>query len=137
MHAHRAGHYENPDETSARLGGAGVLGPNATSTGAAPGATPVIAGAGTGASASITGTDNAGLANLTTGTGPAPGQVARVAFATPYAVPPNVVLMPQNNNAAGVSNLISVQADANGFFISSSGPLTAATMYSWYYIVLG
>jgi hypothetical protein len=115
-----------------------VVGPNAATTGLAPVVTLGSDAGGAGASASLLqGTDNAGLVQLTTGTGAAAGQQLVLTFSVPYSSPPNVVLFPANANTPPLATVISAVASTIRVAIVSISPLATGTLYQWYYIVLG
>jgi len=108
------------------------------------GATPTIAagaGAGTGPTISVTGTDLAGYITITTGTLPTlSAAIATITFALPYSSAPRTVqITPAGPNSAALSGVSMVYVDQSNITPSSfpltSGTtaLTAATTYKWYY----
>lgn len=115
---------------------AGITLTTPASTNAAP-TYAAQAGAGTGAACAGSGSNRAGQIQLTTGTGPAAGAVAKVTYSqTNSAAPGAVVLTPANANAAAVAADIYVSTNAAGdFIVSSTAALTASTVYDWNYIV--
>jgi hypothetical protein len=108
--------------------------PHIVGTGTAP-TVVANAGAGTGATASIVGSDARGVITLNAvATAGAAGAWATVTFHTAYATAPVVVLM--NATSAVTAALIYVQSTVNGFSIlSTSSPSTTTVVYN--YIVLG
>lgn len=107
------------------------------------GSTPTISegsGAGTGASASITGSDIAGQVTLNTGTFPSASSTAvTVTFASPYSTAPYVVLFPSNSTAAllsGVSMIYVTSSPTTFILTSGTTGLTAASTYKWHYQVV-
>lgn len=102
--------------------------------------------------ATIVGTDFAGIVKVTTGTGAiASATVVRITFSSAYAVAPTAVLIvPANNNAGQTLNFlvlgqqaaIGVGTVSTTFFdivsyIGSTAGLLDSTDYWWYYIVIG
>jgi hypothetical protein len=113
--------------------------------------TPTIlagAGAGTTPTASITGTDIAGLINITTGTSPNGGNaiVATITFNNNYPNAPYVEISPANRNAQALAIGSQVLVPANGqtngvttaAFVIESGAtgLAGSTAYIWTYHVI-
>lgn len=99
----------------------------------------VGAAACTGGTASVSGTDVAGLITVTSGTGCSGlGKLATVTFLAPYTTTPRIVLTPANANAAGLS----VYIDKTTITISafdlqaSAGTISNTTEYDWYYQVI-
>ncbi len=105
------------------------------------GSTPSIAagaGAGTGPTVSVAGTDIAGVITVTTGTGPATGKLAGITFASAFTAAPNVVLTPANANAAGLQAYVDSATTSTTVFdldAATTAP-TASTTYKWYYHVI-
>jgi hypothetical protein len=99
------------------------------------------AGAGTGPTIALVGTDTAGKITLTSGTLPAISAVIlTVTFASAYGTTPYVVFSPGNGAAASLSALsaIYVTATTTTFvFNSDTTAITAATQYIWTYHVIG
>lgn len=107
---------------------------------------PTIAagtGAGTSPTVSVTGNNNAGQINITTGTSPAASAaVATVTFnaAGSYPAAPYVVFSPANAAAAALTGgqAIFVTATQTSFSLNAgASALAAATQYLWNYIVQG
>ena len=69
------------------------------------------------------------------GTGQAAGKVAGVVFGVPFAAAPFVILMPVNATAQGV-NAAAANPSTTGFDIDAATALTAASTYSYNYLVL-
>jgi hypothetical protein len=115
---------------------AGTLGPNATSSGPTPGIAPG-ANAGTGARASIAGTDTAGLITVTVGAGQGAGPQAVVTFATPFTEPPSSVVFSAANLDTGdqIYELYVDTVTATGFVLEAVGSFGGNIAV--YYIVLG
>lgn len=112
---------------------------------------PTIAagtGAGTTPTVSVTGTDIAGLVNITTGTTPTGTNaiVATITFNTAYTTAPYVILIPANRNAQALAIgsivLVPAAGQTNGVttttFVIESGAtaLAASTAYIWSYQVI-
>jgi len=104
-------------------------------------ATSSGAGAGTGPTLSVSGSDVSGLVTVTTGSGPITGAtVAQITYNTGYATAPNsVTLTPANAAAAalsGATNVYMSVSNPTSFVITSgSSALTASTQYKWWYSV--
>lgn len=105
---------------------------------------PVLAegaGAGTGPSVQLTGTDSAGVITVTTGTLPtAAATVVTVTFASEFDAAPAVVLSPGNAVTALLSGVTMARATATMTAITltaGSTGLTAATTYVWHYVTVG
>lgn len=101
-----------------------------------PTVTPQTA-AGSGASASITGTDLAGTISLTTGSGPTSGTQVTVTFAN--AGPNNALvwLAPQTANLTGGSpGFFTPAGGASSFSVNAAGAPAAATTYTFRYFVI-
>jgi hypothetical protein len=110
------------------------------STGSTP-ITSIGGGAGTGATATVVGTDAAGQVTVTTGTAPAAStMVVKVTFATAYGVEPHVILVPANGNASELTgpSFVKENGASGAFFKMTSGntALTASKTYKWNYIVV-
>ena len=111
------------------------------STGSVPTET-LGTGAGTGASAVLTGNDMAGSISITTGSTPATAAaVLNLIFNTALvAAPQSVVLTPGNAAAAALSGndvFISTLVTTGFTITSNATALDATTTYVWYYVVLG
>jgi hypothetical protein len=92
-------------------------------------------GAGTGASATVTGTDLAGQISVTTAGSPAAAAtVITVTFANAYASAPYVVFSPVNLPAASTNN-ISVSSTSAHFVFTSTGILSSGQTYIYNYVV--
>lgn len=108
------------------------------------GATPGIA-AGTGAggspTVSITGANNGGIINVTTGTAPTlSAVVVTVTFSNPFPSSSAVVLYPANANTtllSGTSMVFTTGGSTTFTITSGSVALTTVTAYSWNYQVIG
>jgi hypothetical protein len=107
---------------------------------------PTIA-AGTGAGTTPTlvvtnATDMSGIVDVTTGTTPAGtnSTIATITFNTAYGAAPNVIISPNNANAAGLAaalTMVYVTSTTTTFVITSgTTALTAATQYKWFYQVI-
>lgn len=117
-----------------------VKAPHFAGTGSTPSVVANVA-AGIGATATIAGTDVAGVVTLTTAGVPSSGVQFSVTFATPYAATPKtVILMPADSNAAGqhyTRQMFPNTVNANGFdFATNSGALTTGQIYKWSYLVV-
>lgn len=110
------------------------------------GATPTVTvggGLGTGATASIAGTDTRGVLTITTGAAPsAAGLVATVTYTSAFTgAAPRLVISPNNDTAAALSGGSQVYLDA--FQLASwnircgSVALAASTTYKWLYHAIG
>ena len=99
------------------------------------------AGAGTGATVQLTGTDSAGVITVTTGTLPtAAATVVTVTFASAFDYAPAVVLSPGNAATALLSGGTMARAVASTTVITltaGSTGLTGATTYVWQYVTVG
>jgi len=108
------------------------------SSGGAPTVT-VGGGACTGTTASISGTDTAGLITLTTGSDcNATGNLATLTFNKPFGATPRVTLTPASADAASVKSYIdSDAATADKFSIATqTTSLSGSAVYKWYYQVI-
>lgn len=99
------------------------------------------AGAGTAPTVSITGTDVAGVIEVTTGTLPTLGAtVATVTFNLPYGAAPYVIITPVNSATALLSgvNMVYVSGANTTTFTMTAGTtaLTATTTYRWNYHII-
>jgi hypothetical protein len=100
------------------------------------------AGAGTGPTIAVAGTDHSGLVTLTTGTATvAASNFFTLTFHTAYAAAPKAaMLFPASQNTAGlaVTQVPYVAAvGANSFIVNTAAVApTASTAYAWYYLVL-
>ena len=96
-------------------------------------------GAGSGATATVTGQDSQGQISLTTGTAPVLGDViGTLSFNEAYAAAPNgVLLTAANNNAALVCTNVWVPKTSlatTGFDLKNVGVgLTGSLTYVWYF----
>lgn len=101
--------------------------------------TPTIitgSAAGTGATVNITGSDAAGIINLTSGISVLnTGSLAIINFATAYSKVPYVVFSPTNTNTATATGIY-VTATTSSFTINDSSTLSISTPYSWNYVVI-
>ncbi len=121
--------------TTPRLISSGTTAP-AIAAGVAAGTTPTVA---------ISGNDMRGVITVTTGTAcpTGPSRVVLVTFNTAYAAAPKVYLQPVNQYAAslvGATQVWVVHASINtlNFEIGGgTGALADATVYQWYYEVVG
>jgi hypothetical protein len=97
-------------------------------------------GAGSGATASLSGTANisGGTITLNTGTGPSAAAIVRVTYTQTYSATPRAVLIaPGNAAAAAAAASVYVSANAAGdFVLTSSAALSASTAYVWTYAVV-
>ena len=100
----------------------------------------VGAGAGTGASVSITGSDVAGKITLTTGTLPSASAVATtLTFASAYSSTPYVIFSAANSLTSllsGASMVALASTDSSFTLTSGTVALTALVNYEWNYIVI-
>lgn len=97
------------------------------------------AAAGTGATASVAGGDERGVVTVTAAGTPADtGVFVTVAFATPYAVAPEAVVIQQNDANASLELYVSAVTTAH-FVVSIKGTVapTAADVYKLHYLVVG
>jgi hypothetical protein len=111
------------------------------------GAPSIVAGngAGTSPTISLSGSDQAGLITLTTGTTPtASSVVATVTFGFSYFSTPRAVLLTAANAATaaltGSGKVFASSAGASPTQITlnaGSTPLAASTAYAWWFVVLG
>lgn len=102
--------------------------------------TPTIAagvGAGTSPTVTVTGTDTAGVVNVTTGTLPTLAAVIfTVTFNVGYATAPYIEFSPANANTAllsGATMVFATSTTTTFSFTAGATALTAATGYSWNY----
>jgi hypothetical protein len=100
------------------------------------------AGAGTGPTVGVTGTDQSGQISVLTGSGPTGSAVvATVNFANTWGSTPGVILVPANAAAAALSGNAAVflSSPGNTSFALSVGStqLSATTTYLWNYFVVG
>ncbi|MEU9805019.1 hypothetical protein [Mycobacterium sp. NPDC050853] len=93
-------------------------------------------GAGTGASATISGNDFSGTITVTAGTSPAAGVFATVAFANAYGAAPQVFIEAMSAAGATLATYIST-ASATGFTLSTGSAPSASTGYTLQYYVMG
>ena len=95
------------------------------------------AGAGTGATVSVVGSDEAGTISITTAGTPAAGTLATVTFATPYTVVPSAVLVTAGDTHTAAAELYAT-VSGTALTISYAGTaLAAALSLKVYYAVLG
>jgi hypothetical protein len=103
--------------------------------------TPTLAlnsNAGSGATFSITGTDEAGIISITTGTTPALGTQASITFANAYPAPPLIFLSPMTSNLTGGTPGFFVPSPGSGSFdVNAANSPAASTVYTFRYWVLG
>lgn len=109
--------------------------------GATPGMTTNI-GAGTSPTGvTITGTDVAGKISFTAGTSPtANGQIVLLTFSAGFTSAPFTVFSPNSSGAAALSGPTAIQASTSAAqmaFTAGPTPLTAGTLYSWFYYNIG
>jgi len=105
----------------------------------------VDAGAGTGASATLTtgSTDLAGVINVITGATPVAASLfATITFSTAFLNAPFVVVTPANGTAASQSGAVALYANAGSttttaFSVSCGSSAPAAGTYQFAYIVIG
>jgi hypothetical protein len=133
---------------SGNSGGPSFLGGNLTVAGTATarhaagsGAAPTAVagpGAGTGGTITVTGTDRAGVITITTGTTPLLNAViATMTFSLAYATAPNVVLQQASASASNLSGIPYVTTTTSTFVTNSATtPLTASTVYTYYYVIV-
>lgn len=105
------------------------------STGSTPGFTIDPVHAGTGATASIVGTDTAGMFTLNTGIGATGGIPFGITFAAGFAGPPAGFFYAANSNA-GVTPTHALTSTSN-IRLFSEAILTDSTTYQWFYMVIG
>lgn len=119
------------------IGGSGSLNiPNHVRfTGPAPGRSVNQAQIGTGGSASISGSDTAGVVNITTGNSPIAGCIVRINFTQRYATRPSVLISPVGYGA-GLTNYY-VERDQDGFSICASTPAPGNQSFGFDYFVMG
>jgi hypothetical protein len=98
-------------------------------------------GAGTGATATVTGGDNAFLITITTGTSPAagPADVFTITFATPYVNTPTIVFIPDNQNASIADGRLFFFSKSNSAFTvrNRTTAMTASVNYTYAVMVIG
>lgn len=97
-------------------------------------------GAGTGPTVTISGSDQAGLITITTGSSPAANAtLVTVTFSATYGAAPRAIsLDPANANAAGANVWVdSASAAAGTFTLKVGTALAASTTYTWYFFVAG
>jgi hypothetical protein len=99
-------------------------------------------GAGTSPTITVTGTQVSGVINVTTGTTPSASAIV-VTITVPVAVSGTsngVIIEPANALTANLpvaNNVFSKMASTTTFTITATGALTAASAYSWNYILIG
>jgi len=108
------------------------------------GSTPTIAagtGAGTSPTASIVGTNNGGVITVTTGTLPSSSAtLVTVTYTGAFATGSQIILYPTNSATAllsGVSMVFTTGTTTTFTITTGTTALTAATTYSWAYVVTG
>jgi hypothetical protein len=133
---------------SGNSGGPSFLGGNLTVAGTATsshasgsGAAPTAVagtGAGTGGTVTVAGTDRAGVITITTGTTPLLNAViATMTFSVNYATAPNVILQQATASASNLSGIPYVTTTTSTFVTNSATtPLTASTVYKYYYVIV-
>lgn len=104
-------------------------------TGPTPSRTVSQAQLGSGGTASISGSDTAGVVNITTGNGPAAGCMVRVSFVQRYATRPSVIIGPVGFGAGLTAYY--VERDQDGFSICSSTPPPGNQTFGFDYLVMG
>lgn len=143
--------WGTPDGAShviVKSGGSGMLSTAQRTTsfqkfvsgGASPTIAPAAAfNAGTGATATIDGTDSAGIITFVTGTGSiGGGGIATITYANPRARAGRVMLTAYNDAAMGVPSSVN-SAGASSWILRTlpgSTGLTASNTYQWSYIVV-
>lgn len=108
------------------------------------GSTPSIAagtGAGTSPTVSIVGTNNGGVITVTTGTLPSSSAILiTVTYTGAFATGSQIILYPTNSNTSllsGVSMVYTTGTTSTFTITTGTTALTAATIYSWAYVVTG
>ena len=108
------------------------------------GSTPTIAagtGAGTSPTISIVGTNNGGVITVTTGTLPSSSAtLVTITYTGAFATGSQIILYPTNATTAllsGVSMVYTTGTTTTFTITSGATALTAATTYSWAYVVTG
>lgn len=134
-------------QTAGTVGGVGT-GIDASGHIETTGGTPSIvagAGAGTGPTVAISGTDTSGLISVTPGSAPAVSSIlATITFATPYTDAPVVLITPANSTASaldpaakrvwvGTGGMVAASFDLR----TGSTALTTAVLHQFWYHVLG
>ena len=104
-------------------------------TGPAPGRSVNQAQLGTGGSASVSGSDAAGVVNITTGNSPAAGCMVRINFVQRYTTRPSVIVSPVGYGA-GLTTYYT-ERDQDGFSICSSNPAPGNQSFGFDYFVMG
>jgi hypothetical protein len=106
--------------------------------------TPVAtvgAAAGSGGTASVTGTDRRGLITIAAGTATTSGILATIAFsATLGSAPKSITLTPANTNAPGETGKVFADSTAvttAHFTINANAGVTTSTTTTWFYDVEG
>lgn len=90
---------------------------------------------GTGGSASVSGSDTAGVVNITTGNGPVAGCMVRINFVQRFATRPSVIVSPVGYGAGLTSYY--VERDQDGFSICASTPAPNNQAFGFDYFVMG
>jgi hypothetical protein len=92
--------------------------------------------AGTGATATIDGNDQAGTVTITTGSGAVAGDLATLTYKTPYSDIPNVFITAANAAAAAEDRHSFVTQTSTDFRISNTTALPPGTILKFYYWVV-
>ena len=95
----------------------------------------VAAGAGTGATASISGNDTSGVITVNTGTGTAAGNLATITFASSYGSAPKVLLTPKDVPAASTYPQFQYTSGTSTFTLMSYNALTVSKTYTFSYFI--
>ena len=90
---------------------------------------------GTGGSASVSGSDTAGVINITTGNSPVAGCMVRITFAQRYATRPSVIVSPVGSGA-GLTQYY-VERDQDGFSVCTASPAPSNQSFGFDYFVMG
>ena len=105
-----------------------------------PGAPTITAGssAGTGASiANVAGYEYNGYFELTAGTAPATGQVARVQFVNAFANTNFIAVLQDESGTLGPKQAYVRDKSTGGFYVGMAVAPTASQVYKIAYVVLG
>ncbi|MDQ5972582.1 MAG: trimeric autotransporter adhesin [Patescibacteria group bacterium] len=94
------------------------------------------AGAGTGATASISGNDTSGVITINTGTGAAVGNLGTVTFANAYGSAPNVVITPKSIPGGGNFPQYHFDSGTTTFTLKAFNALTDSATYTFSYQVI-
>lgn len=104
-------------------------------TGPSPSRGATGAALGSGGSASVSGSDTAGVVNINTGSNTAAGCFVRINFNQAFAAQPRVIISPIGT-AAGQTNYY-VDRNASGFSICASTPAPANQVFAFDYFIAG